>query len=65
MELNAKQNMLISTFHQKFGHEDASGNFNGKEHITDIRRLVEDCLLAADEKQDAVIDKQLGENETV
>jgi hypothetical protein len=51
-ELNEAQNKLISDFHTKFGHEDASGHLKPEVHLTDIRALVEACLQAADETQD-------------
>ena len=53
MELNEAQNKLISDFHVKFGHEDASGRLRPEAHITDIRALVEACLQAADSKSTA------------
>ncbi len=51
MELNPEQNKLISDFHTKFGHEDASGKLRPEAHITDIRALVEACINAQDSKE--------------
>ena len=53
MELNEAQNKLISDFHVKFGHEDASGHLKPEAHMTDIRQLVEACIQAADSKSEA------------
>ena len=53
MELNEAQNKLIADFHVKFGHEDASGHLKPEAHISDIRQLVEACISAEGETDEA------------